>query len=220
LLAAVVAAALLLRNTSLHAPNTAISAPEIEKQPAAISTRTFDPANPPPDLPPLAPGEEAMCDSNFLSNVSVGGEAQQTDDTHQIVTVTKIKVTLQLVITIWVPAGASQHVIAHEDGHRQISENYYQIADKLARQIAASYIGQHDLISGTDLPSEFNKLLKQMGADITTEYNKQLNPEPAQLRYDSITDHSRNDVDANDAVTQVLRDLPPTTVQAATSPIH
>ena len=36
------------------------------------------------------------------------------------VTITQIKVTLQLNINIWVPAGVTQHVIEHEGGHRQV----------------------------------------------------------------------------------------------------
>ena len=46
-------------------------------------------------------------------------------------------------------------------------------------------------------------LLQQIGAEITTDYSKQLDAEPAQLRYDDITDHARNDVLARDAVAQV-----------------
>jgi hypothetical protein len=176
----------------------------IEKQPATFADRTFDPARPPADMPPLALGEEAQCDSNFLSNASVGGQAQETDATHATVTLTQIKVTLQLNITIWAPTGATQHVIEHEQGHRQISEHYYQTADKLAERIAATYLGKQIVISGADLRAELSKLLQQMGADITDEYNQELNPEPAQLRYDAITDHGRNEVAAKDAVAQAI----------------
>lgn len=147
-----------------------------------------------------------MCDSNFISNVKVGGEGRQTDATHEMVTVTKVSVTLQLKIIIWVPANESQHVLEHEDGHRAISEFFYQDADKLAQRIAATYIGKKDLINGADLNAEFNKLLQQMGAEITDEYDKELSPEATQLRYDAITDHSRNSVVAKDAVAEVLKD--------------
>src|SRR5713226_2473836 len=41
--------------------------PTINKQPVAIANRTFDPATPPTDMPPLASGENAECDSNFRS---------------------------------------------------------------------------------------------------------------------------------------------------------
>jgi hypothetical protein len=180
--------------------------PVIDQQPVAFSTRTFDPANPPPDMPPLAPGEEAVCDSIFLSHANVTGEAEPTDATHALVTVTHVQVTLQLNVTIWVPANASAHVIEHENGHRQISEHYYQMAPELARRIAAAAETQQVLISGSDLQGELSKTLQQLGDQITEEYNKELDPEPAQLRYDTITDHSRNDVAVDDAIAQALRE--------------
>jgi hypothetical protein len=179
----------------------------INKQPANFGNRSFDPASPPPDLPPLHGGETAECDSNFLSNASVGGETRQRDATHAIVTVTQIKVTLQLNVTIWVPTGATQHVIDHEDGHRQISEFYYQTADKLAERIAATYMGKQVDITGADLDAESSKLLQQMAMEITDEYNKELDPEPTQLLYDNITDHGRNGVLAKDAVAHALKNV-------------
>jgi hypothetical protein len=44
-----------------------------------------------------------------------------------------------------------------------------------------------------------------MGAEITAEYDRELNPEPTQLLYDSITDHSRNEVAVQDAVDHALK---------------
>ena len=78
--------------------------PIITKQPVNFASRTFDPASPPPDMPPLTAGENAECVSDFLSNANVGGQTRRTDATHGTVTVSQIKVTLQLNITIWVPA--------------------------------------------------------------------------------------------------------------------
>src|SRR5438309_2558280 len=101
----------------------------VDKLPVAFANRTFDPANPPADMPPLGTGEQAECDSNFLSDASVGGETQQTDARHAFVTITQIKIALQLNITIWAPANVSSHVMEHEGGHRQISEHYYETAD-------------------------------------------------------------------------------------------
>ena len=181
------------------------SAPTIIKRPVAFASRTFDPAAPPADMPPLSPGEGAECDSNFLSNASVRGETRQTDATHATVTITQISVTLQLNITIWVPSGATQHVMEHEEGHRQISEYYYRGADKLAERIASSYMGKRVDITGTDLSVDSNKVLQQAAAEINDEYNKELNPGPTQLLYDSITDHGRNDVVVKDAVDHAIK---------------
>jgi hypothetical protein len=181
------------------------AAPTIEKRPLVFATHPFDPASPPSDMPPLSPGESAECDSNFLSNASVRGETRQTDRTHATVRVTQIKMTLQLNINVWAPVGANQHLLEHEQGHRQISEYYYQTADKLAEQVAAKYLGKRVEISGTDLSAESSKMLQQMATEITGEYNKKLNPEPAQLLYDTITDHGRNEVVVKDAVDHALK---------------
>jgi hypothetical protein len=207
LLAALVLGALRWRELSSRRQAKETAGLAINKQPVNFANRTFDPASPPPDLPPLHGGETAECDSNFLSNASVGGETRQTDATHATVTVTQIKVTLQLNVTIWVPTGATQHVIDHEDGHRQISEYYYQTADKLAERIAATYIGKQVDITGADLNAESSKLLQQMATEITDEYNKELDPEPTQLLYDNITDHGRNGIIAKDAVSHALKNV-------------
>jgi len=176
--------------------------------PAAVASRTFDPAAPPAEMPPLAPEEGAECDSDFLSNGSVRGESRQTDATHATLTITQITVTLQLHINIWVPAGVTQHAIEHEEGHRQISEYDYQTADNLAARIAATYMGKQVEIAGADLGAESSKMLQQMTIEITDEYNKQLNPGPTQLLYDSITDHGRNGVAVKDAVAHALQNIP------------
>jgi hypothetical protein len=190
----------------------------INKQPIAFALHTFDPAAPPADMPPLASGESAECDSNFLSSASVRGETRKTDATHATVTVTQVKVTLQLNINIWLPAGAAQNMIEHEEGHRQISEYSYQTADKLAERIAAAYIGKQVEITGTDLDAQSSKTLQQLASDITEEYNKELSPGPTQRLYDTITHHSRNGVVAKDAVDHALKNTAIESTQPVTNP--
>ena len=190
----------------------------VSKQPIALARHTFDPAAPPADMPPLAPGESAECDSNFLSSASVRGETRKMDDTHATVSVTGVKVTLQLNINIWLPAGAAQNMIEHEEGHRQISEYSYQTADKLAERIAAGYIGKQVEITGTDLDAESSKTLQQLASDITEEYNKELSPGPTQRLYDAITDHSRNGVVAKDAVDHAIKNTAVESAQPTTNP--
>jgi hypothetical protein len=182
------------------------SKPIVDKQPVTFAQRTFDPASPPPDMPALGEGEEAECDSNFISDANVSGRMQKIDSTNATVTVAQVRVTLQLKITIWVPSGATQHVIEHEEGHRQISEHYYQSADKVAAGVAASYAGKQIAISGADLNAEFRNALLQLSKEITSEYSEKMNPGPAQQRYDDLTDHSRNDCDANDAFAQAIKE--------------
>ena len=195
------------RDVSSRRQHRETPGPSINKQPVNFASRTFDPDSLPSDMPPLTSGENAECVSDFISNADVGGKTWRTDATHATITITLIKVALQLNITIWVPTGVTPHVIDHEEGHRQISEYYYQTADKLAERIAATYMGKQVEITGTDLDAESNKALQQMAAEIADEYNRELNTEPTQLLYDSITDHSRNEVVAQDAVAHALKNV-------------
>jgi hypothetical protein len=190
-------------------------APVIFKQPVNFVKRTFDPANLPPDMPPMNSGENAECGSDFISDANLAGKTRQADATHGTVTVTGIKVTLQLNITIWVPSDVTEHVMDHEEGHRQISEYYYQTADKLAERIAAIYLGKEVSITGSDLNAESTKALRQLAAEITEEYNRELNTEPTQLLYDTITDHSRNGVVAQEAVDHALKNVSMESAQPA-----
>ncbi len=202
---------LLVGLTSRHPPSSRpakqVPSLTIDKQPVTFAMHTFDPSAPPADMPALAAWEEAECDSNFVSDANLKARTEILDPTHAVVAVAAVKVTLQLTINIWVPEGATEHVIEHEQGHRQIAEHYYETADKVAEQIATAYLGKQVSVSGTDIKFEINKSLQQMGADITAEYSKKLNPDLAQNRYDDITDHSRNEVSATEAVAQVLGDV-------------
>lgn len=177
----------------------------VQKQAASFATHSFDPNAPPSDMPPLSRGESAECDSHFLSSANVRGITKQTDATHGIVTITQVRMTLQLAVNIWLPNEAAQNVIDHEDGHRQISEYYYETADKLAERIASTYINRQIDITGTDLDAASTTMLQQLATTITGEYNNSLNPEPTQLLYDNITDHARNGANSKDAVDHALK---------------
>lgn len=193
------------REVSTRAQLRKTSVPVVIKQPVHFASRTFDPVNPPADMPPLNSGENAECGSDFISNADLSGQTRLVDATHGSVTVTRIKVELQLNIVIWVPIGVTQQVVDHEEGHRQISEYYYRSADKIAERIAANYMGKEIDIAGPDLNAESAKELQQIAAEITGEYNRELNTEPTQLLYDTITDHSRNGVIAQEAVDHALK---------------
>jgi hypothetical protein len=179
---------------------------QVTKEPVNFAMRTFDPAAPPSEMPPLSEGELAVCDSNFTSSAALRGDNHRIDSTHAMLTITGAKVTLEASITIWTPVGASANVIEHEQGHRQISEYYYRTADKLAEQIAETYIGRQVPIAGTDLDGEATAALRELAREFTDEYGKQLDPDSAQELYDTITDHSRNQTPVSDAVANAIKD--------------
>jgi len=190
------------RSTSTGAATAGLT---INKQPVYFVKRAFNPAAPPADMPPLAPGEDAECSSAFAANASVEGVAQPWDATHATVTIRHVVMTLELKITIWAPLNSTTQVMDHEEGHRQISGYYYQSADKVAERIAATYVGQHLNVSGPDLAAASQEALRKIAGDIDEQYNRALNPKPAQVLYDSITDHGRNKVVSKDAAAQALK---------------
>ncbi|HKV47101.1 MAG TPA: hypothetical protein VJN69_03335 [Candidatus Acidoferrales bacterium] len=189
------------------APQASPKAPiQITKERVNFAMRTFNPSAPPTEMPPLKPGEVAVCDSNFISNAALRGENHRSDGTHATLTITGAKITLQANITIWTPIGASERVIEHEQGHRQISEYYYRTADKVAEQIAETYVGRQVPITGADLDSEATVALRELAKEFTNEYSDQLNSDPAQELFDTMTDHSRNETPVSDAITAAIKD--------------
>jgi hypothetical protein len=187
------------------APQLQKDSVQITKLPPGFAAHTFDPAAPPANMPPLHPGEAAVCDADFIARSSVRGQPHRTDATHAVLTVTNVMITLQLQTNIWVPLNAPQTIADHEEGHHQIAEYYYQTADKLAERIAAAYIGKRVDVTGDDLDVASSQKLLEVATEITDAYTKQINSNPTQLLYDNITDHSRNGVVAKDAVDHAIK---------------
>ena len=187
---------------------------EIVKQPAHINTRYFDPSSPPPDMPLLTGSEEAVCVGEFLSDASVGGQVLQTDATHAKARINRIKVTLQLNITTWLPHHPKKSTVEHEEGHRQISEYYYRNAEVIARRIAEPYFGKSIDVSGPDMRNLLSAAIDKMSDEIASEYKKQILVETSQARYDTITEHGRKPIPVPDAVAQALKETFPEPVKA------
>ena len=178
---------------------------QITKLPVGYMSHTFDPTAPPANMPPLHPGEAAVCDADFIARSSVRGQPRRTDKTHATLTITNVMMTLQLQTNVWVPTDAPQTIVDHEEGHREIAEYDYQTADKLAERIAATYIGKRVEVTGDDLDAASSQKLLEIATEITDEYTKQINNNSTQLLYDDITDHSRNGTDPHDAVQHAIK---------------
>jgi hypothetical protein len=133
----------------------------------------------------------------------------QIDATHAKATINRIKVTLQLNLTTWLPNNPQQRIVEHEEGHRQIAEHYYRNAEVIARRIAEPYLGKTIHLSGADLRNALSAAIDQIAEEITSEYKRQMPVETTQERYDTITEHSRNNIPVPDAVAQALKETFP-----------
>ena len=50
---------------------------KVESHPPSVKTRQFDPKSPPSEMPPLAAGEAAVCESKFACSVQLEVEITQ-----------------------------------------------------------------------------------------------------------------------------------------------
>lgn len=182
----------------------AISSPardavQINRKRAEVSRRTFDPKKRPSEMPPLSTNEAAVTHSAY----GVGAQVQvvvldENKSNGQFVSemrIESVKVDTTLAITIWLPRKASKALVAHEEGHRRISEMFYEDAESIAREAARPYVGR--TIRGVGRTVELAReaaMTKTIG-EINGAYmaRTQIPSSRVNELFDRITDHGRNE---------------------------
>ena len=179
-------------------------------QPAHTTTQYYDPANPDPAMPPLESKEAGVTVSKYSCQAQVGGEVvQQTPQDNRVVAVVRVdqvKITLGLDVAEWVAATAPPKTLAHEDGHRIVSEHFYMHAEIPAQQIGQAIIGKEFSAVGADAQTAANLALNQAATQVAQEYMAQVRDpsEQVQEAYDRITEHGTNTIDELAAIDQAL----------------
>src|SRR5918994_1242292 len=80
---------------------------EVTRKPPSAVTKTFNPKKPPKEMPPLRPGEAAVCESKFLCQVQVEVEISSAPGERPECKVTGIKSELRLDVVIWLPSDST-----------------------------------------------------------------------------------------------------------------
>jgi hypothetical protein len=189
----------------------ALAQVRVEKKPPTVQTRYFDPKNKPADMPPLDGKEAAVTQSSF--SISARMEAQVVDQEQlngQWVTqskVTGVTATLELDIVIWLPHGANAKLIAHEEGHRRISEMFYQDAEKHADTLARQWVGKTLRGQGPTRQEATQRAMRQVTEQLTDQYIKAIDGPSGRVQtiYDQLTDHGRNALDEDAAIHQAMK---------------
>ena len=172
---------------------------QVNKKPAVITRRTFDPRNPPPEMPPLSRNEAAVTHSAYGVGAQVqvvvlhedkSGGGQVSSEMR----IESVKVDTTLGVTVWLPKNASKPLTAHEEGHREISEMFYEEAEGIAREVARPYLGR--TIRGTGRTPEAAReaaMTKAIG-EINGKYMSRTQIPSSRVNelFDRITDHGRN----------------------------
>jgi hypothetical protein len=193
---------------------------EVTRKPAVVTTKVFNPKRPPKEMPPLKPGEAAVCESKFLCQVQVEVEISSTPGERPECKIAGIKSELRLDVVIWLPSDGTHKIRVHEDGHRQISESFYARAEEVAKKLGQKYIGQALEVKSAD-ETETRPVIQRVANEFCQEYlgTIEVPSEKAQMKYDQLTDHGRNKLSEREAIRRALESVGvaagPTTAAAA-----
>ena len=86
---------------------------EVDRKPPTSTTRTFNPSRPPKEMPPLRPGEAAVCESKFLCQVQVEVEITTVEGEKPTCKIAGVKSELRLDVVMWLPTDVTPKIRAH-----------------------------------------------------------------------------------------------------------
>jgi hypothetical protein len=177
-----------------------------------VHYRTFDPAKPPAEMPPLASREGAVtaCSFGFSAEPHYdvitrwrGADGNWT----ATIAVTGVSVYVRLTVIVWTPKGVSAKLKAHEEGHRTLDEMMYKkLAEPAARAAGAEMDGYQFTGQGTTAAKAeadaLRTMFKQAGHDYLaqcSDLNDQVN-----AAYDTLTRHGTSPISEADAIKQAV----------------
>ena len=169
----------------------------VKIEPAKITRRTFDPQNPPKEMPKLTPPEVGTCVYSFGCTT----EVMMRGTRGRPARLSRVEVAARLTITLWTPQKGPPKILAHEEAHRAICEIYYERADLIARELAEREIGRQISASIRDkalAELELKKIQNALIAEFMRETAGRC--DFAQARFDAITEHSMNPIDESEAI--------------------
>jgi hypothetical protein len=184
----------------------------IDQKPTVVSTRTFDPHDPPKAMPKLTKNEAAVTECEFGIQTQAGGQVvTHRDVEHQCeaqVQIDSVRMNPSLKITIWLPDHAAKKLADHEEGHHRIAELFYAHANSVAQSAADGLFAHTVQGRGFTCQAAADSAIKAGIAKVNDQYMKKLSQQAGavQIRFDKITDHGRNPIAVEDAIRQALQD--------------
>jgi hypothetical protein len=185
----------------------------VTKNAVVCTTREFDPHHPDPAVPSDSTERAGVCVSQFGCSTNIAGDVVNQSESNGKVTadvvVDTVQVNLQLNIVIWVIEGAPSKVMAHEVGHRMISEHFYANADDIATRLAHDMIGHHYTATGPNVNEASRTALNNAAQELVGKYMNQVrdNSQAVQVAYDRITVHGTNKIGEMDAMKQAILEV-------------
>lgn len=191
-------AALLRKGTASAQP----SAVRVTREEPVILRTEFDPRRPPPDMPPLTPPESGVCKTTFELDASVTYAAEPLSQTTARIYVDELDIITRLRFDIFTVAGGPAKLRAHEEGHREIGEHYYEGAANIAEEIGRRLIGATFEGRGADFDAAQRDGFGKVVEEIERAYMARVRipSAAANEHFDEITRHGLDPIDEGEAI--------------------
>jgi hypothetical protein len=191
-------------------PGIALGQVRIARLDPVVQRHTFDPKNPPTDMPKLAANESAKTRTYFGADANVRGSVVSCERALEgyrvTVKVESLSMTLRLDTSIWVPQDAVPKIVNHEEGHWQIARHFYAPAEAIARQVAEQMLGHTVSATGKTYESAVKNALQETVRTACALYLGWTDGPAgkAQEYYDQITAHGTKAVREDRAVSEAI----------------
>ena len=120
------------------------------------------------------------------------------------VEVVTVDMILDLPIQVWWMNGAPKKRMQHEEGHRQICEDYYKGAGEIARKLAEKMIGRKATGTGRNKEEAQSNAQQKLLTELNDAYFAavRIPCRICQDHYDDITKHGLLPISEADAIAQ------------------
>ena len=182
------------------------SAVRVQRERPVVQRLEFDPAAPPSGMPKLTPPEAGVCNTTFELETGVSYAAEPLNASTVLITIDELDLTTHITFDIYSAAGAPQKLRDHEEAHRKIGEYYYRNAAAVADQIARALIGERFEGTGATADAAQKNAVEKALASIERDYMARTRDRSAaaNLRFDLITNHGLDAIDANTAIVRAV----------------
>jgi hypothetical protein len=181
----------------------------VEKAAPTIERKEFNPWIPFTPQPKLEKGQKAFTEYAFKLKVGIGGvDVTEQEERHGRwfvkIKLKNIKANLSLPIVIWLPPGAPQKCIRHEEGHRMIAERVYGFAGDIVKHYAALTCATEFRGEGASVELAVQDAYKRGVSELNQSYRETVFDYALMVtkEYDRLTNHGLLPIGENEAIEQ------------------
>lgn len=163
-------------------------------EPPKRVTVLFERDQPPSEMPVDAAEGSAVCSNVFEIEATFASSVEVVSPVAVRVYPRTFEIVTRFRSTIYLPEGSPERLEAHEEGHRAIGEHFYGHAESVAREAAASLVGQAFDGIGNDRAAAELAAGSVVLTVLRDEFMKrtQARSAAANARYDELTEHGQS----------------------------